>query len=117
MKQVDRILAYGKENFVLNTDKTKELILDFRKKAPPLQTLEIKGAVVERVHNFKFLGLHITNTLSWSENTMANVKKAQQRLYFIRSLKKAGLSQLLTQAYRRLVESVRALLCGMVTPE
>ncbi|KAK0147964.1 hypothetical protein N1851_012331 [Merluccius polli] len=86
----------------LNTDKTKELILDFRKKLPPY-----KPCTSKRVESMKFLGLHITNTLSWSENTTATVKKAQQRLYFIRSLRKAGLScQPLTQAYRCLVESV-----------
>ena len=105
---MDSILAYGEENcLVLNADKTKELILDFRKKAPPLKALHIKGAVVQRVESVKFLGLHITNTLSWSGNTTATLKKAQQRLYFIRSLKKAGLScQPLTQAYRCRVESV-----------
>jgi hypothetical protein len=31
--------------------------------------MHIKGAVVQRVESLKFLGLHITNTLSWSENT------------------------------------------------
>ena len=63
--------------------------------------------MVQRFESVKFLGLHITNTLSWSENTTAKVKKAQQRLYFIRSLEKAGLScQPLTQAYRGLVERV-----------
>ena len=83
----------------MNTDKTKEIILDFRKKAPPLQALHIEGAVVQRVESVKFLGLHITNTFSWSENITATVKKAEQRFYLIRSLKKAGLScQPLTQA-------------------
>ena len=42
---------------VLNTEKTKELILDFRKKAPPLKALHIKGAVVQRVDSFKVPGL------------------------------------------------------------
>lgn len=60
---------------------------------------------MQRFDDFKFLGLHITNTLSWSKNFMATVRKAQQRLYFIRSLKKAGLS-CQPQAYRGLVESV-----------
>ena len=69
--------------------------------------MHIKGAVVQRVESVKFLGLHISNTLSWSENITATVKKAEQRLYFIRSLKKAGLScQQLTQVYRGLVEGV-----------
>lgn len=67
---MDETLAYEEGNsLVLKTDKTKELILDFRKKAPPPQPLWIKGAVVERVDSFSFLGLHVTNDLSWSENT------------------------------------------------
>ncbi|KAI3352060.1 hypothetical protein L3Q82_020875, partial [Scortum barcoo] len=52
---------------------------------------------VERVNNIKFLGIHITSDLTWSMNTAHLVKKAQQRLFFLRKLKRAGLSpQLLT---------------------
>ncbi len=39
-------------DLVLNTDKTKELILDFRRRAPPLQPLTIKGIEVERTDAF-----------------------------------------------------------------
>ena len=105
---VHNITVYGEDNdLVLNIDKTKELILDFRRRAPPLQPLTIKGTEVERTDIFKFLGLHITESLSWAKNTETTVKRAQQRLYFIRLLKKAGLRrQPLTQAYRGLVESI-----------
>ena len=62
---------------------------------------------MEQAESFKFLGLHVSQHLSWKDNTDAIVKKAQQRLYFIRMLKKAGLGpQPLTLAYRGLVESI-----------
>lgn len=102
------IMVYGEENdLFLNVDKTRELVIDFRKKSPPLQPLTIKGTVVERANSHKFLGLHLTSNLSWTTNTVSTVKKAQKRLYFIRLLKKAGLGMCpLTHAYRGLIETV-----------
>ena len=101
-EQVNNIISYGEDNdLVLNVDKTKEVILDFRRGPSTLQPLTIKGTEVEQADSFKFLGLHVANNLSWTENTAATVKKAQQRLYFIRMLKKAGLSpQPVTLVYR-----------------
>ncbi|KAI3357832.1 hypothetical protein L3Q82_016220, partial [Scortum barcoo] len=58
----------------------------------------------------KFLGIHITSDLTWSMNTAHLVKKAQQRLFFLRKLKRAGLSpQLLTNFYRATIESILCL--------
>ncbi len=42
-----------------------------------------------RVSSTKFLGVHITEDLSWTNNTAALAKKAQQRLYFLRKLRRA----------------------------
>lgn len=94
-----RHLPLGKKTVLFDeTEKTRVLILDLRKKAPPPQALLIKGTEVELVDSFRFLGLHITSNLSWSVNTSVTVKKEQQWLYFIRSLKTVGLShQPLTQ--------------------
>lgn len=105
---VHRVTVYGEDNdLVLNIDKTKELILDFRRRPPPLQPLTIKGIEVERTDSHKFLGLHISENLSWAKNTAATVKRAQQRLHFVRVLKKAGLKgQTLTHVYKGLVESI-----------
>ena len=65
------------------------------------------GEEVERVSNIKFLGLHITSDLTWSANTSHLVKKAQQRLFFLRRLRKAKLpSQLLINFYRSTIESI-----------
>jgi hypothetical protein len=51
-------------NLSLNMSKTRELILDYRKRLAEHAPLNIDGAVVERVKSFKFLGVHITNDLS-----------------------------------------------------
>ena len=47
--------------------KTKEMIVDYRERRTEHAPILIKGAVVEQVESFKFLGVHITNKLSWSK--------------------------------------------------
>uniref|UniRef100_A0A3B5QBX0 Reverse transcriptase domain-containing protein n=1 Tax=Xiphophorus maculatus TaxID=8083 RepID=A0A3B5QBX0_XIPMA len=98
-------------NLVLNTGKTKEVIVDYRRSRKTDHTpLLIDGEVVERVDNIKFLGLHITSDLSWNTNTSHLVKKAQQRLFFLRKLRRAGLSsRLLVNFYRAMIESILCL--------
>lgn len=39
---------------------------------------------VERVNTFKFLKAHISEDLTWTYNSTQLLKKAQQRLYFLR---------------------------------
>ena len=69
--------------------------------------LHISGAEVERVSSFKFLGVHITENLSWSLNSSSLVKKAHQRLHFLRTLKKAKLCRrILSDFYRCTTESI-----------
>ncbi|KAI4874696.1 hypothetical protein NFI96_021606, partial [Prochilodus magdalenae] len=95
-------------NLSLNTDKTKEIIVDPRRRRQELHTpLFISGAEVERVKTFKFLGVHISEDLTWSHNTHYIVRKSQQRLYFLRRLRKFGMSaQILSNFYRSTIESV-----------
>ena len=94
-------------NLLLNVDKTKEMIVDFRKSQPEHTPLSISGAPVERVENIKFLGVQISDKLTWSRNTTGIVKRAQQKLYFLRKLKKASLpSNILTTFYRGTIESL-----------
>ncbi|XP_072373139.1 uncharacterized protein [Scyliorhinus torazame] len=62
---------------------------------------------------FKFLGVHIPKNLSWSTHVDATTKKAQQHLYFLRKLRKFGMSTLtLTNFYRCTIESI---LSGCIT--
>ena len=56
---------------------------------------------------FKFLGTIISSDLAWENNTDAVVKKAQQRLFFLRQLKKFGLRrEIRVQFYRSAIESI-----------
>ncbi|KAF7658000.1 hypothetical protein LDENG_00019320, partial [Lucifuga dentata] len=81
--EVQRLVRWcSVNNLTLNMKKTKELIIDFRKCCTdPL--LFINGDRVERVESFKFLGIHISVNLTWSVNTLAAVKKAQQHMHFL----------------------------------
>ncbi|KAI2667011.1 hypothetical protein H4Q32_029349 [Labeo rohita] len=67
----------------------------------------VECLAVERVSSTKFLGVHITEDLTWTTNTMSLSKKAQQRLHFLRRLKRASLPPpILTTFYRGTIESV-----------
>ncbi|KAI3375577.1 hypothetical protein L3Q82_003700 [Scortum barcoo] len=63
---------------------------------------------VERVSSFKFLGIHISENLSWTANTSSLIKKAHQRLFFLRTLKKNHLSTAIPMGnfYRCAIESI-----------
>ncbi len=98
----------GANNLSLNVEKTKEVVMDFRRRNstdhPPLT---IDSSTVERVSSTKFLGVHITEDLTWTTNTTSLSKKAQQRLHFLRRLKRASLPPpILTTFYRGTIESV-----------
>lgn len=114
-EEVKSLTGWCQENNLsLNVSKTKEMIVDFRRqradKHPPIF---INNAEVEQVSSFKFLGVHITEDLSWTLHTDTVVKKARQRLYFLRKLRKFGLStSILTNFYRCTIES---LLTGCIT--
>ncbi|KAK3508817.1 hypothetical protein QTP70_009615 [Hemibagrus guttatus] len=80
-------------NLTLNATKTKELIVDFGKSNSSRHSpIYINWSEVERVSSFKFLGVHISENLSWHLNTSTLVRKAHQCLYFLRRLKKVHLS-------------------------
>ncbi len=98
----------GANNLSLNVEKTKEVVMDFRRRNsidhPPLT---IDSLTVERVSSTKFLGVHITEDLTWTTNTMSLSKAAQQRLHFLRWLKRASLPPpILNTFYRGTIETV-----------
>ncbi len=100
-------------NLELNTLKTVEMIVDFRRNPPALPPLTIMNSTVTAVESFRFLGSTISQDLKWDNHIDSIVKKAQQRLYFLRQLRKFNLPQeLLKQFYSAIIESV---LCTSIT--
>ena len=67
------------------------MIIDFWRLQPEHPLLSISDHTVERVENIKFLGVQISQDLSWSKNTWGITKQAQRRLFFLRKLKQASL--------------------------
>ena len=67
--------------------------MDFRKNPSEIIPLAINGTEVERVTFFKFLGVYLSADMKWETNTDFIIKKAQQRLFFLRRLKSFRVSQ------------------------
>ena len=82
-------------------------VVDFRKSKSVPSTLIVNNSEVEIVDSFKFLGIHITSNLSWSLHARYMCKKGQQRLYFLRCLKKFHMKpEILVNFYRSINESI-----------
>ncbi len=68
LDEVERLTSWCQDNCLsLNVSKTKELIVDFRKRhLLPYTPLMISGTPVERVSSFKYLGVNISEDLTWT---------------------------------------------------
>ncbi len=91
------------------------MVVDFRRDRRPLPPLYIGGVAVEVVSSFRYLGVYIAEDLTWSANTTRLVRKAHQRLYFLRKLRRAGLGSSSWGAFitvRWRVSSAPVSLCG-----
>ena len=98
----------------INTKKTKELVVDFRRRTccPPTP-VNIQGMDIEMVTSYKYLGVHLNNKLDWTDNTAALYKKGQSRLYLLRRLRSFGVQgALLRTFYDTVVAS--AIFYGLV---
>ncbi|KAK1803319.1 hypothetical protein P4O66_004102 [Electrophorus voltai] len=99
-------------NLLLNVSKTKELIMDCSKKQEwHYQPVRINGTTVERVDSFRYLGVNISQDLSWSRHTNSLAKKACQR--HLRRVRDFRLpSKVLRKLYICTIESI---LTGNIT--
>ncbi len=114
LDEVERLTSWCQDNYLsLNVSKTKELIVDFRKRhLRPNTPLMISGTPVERVSSFKYLGVNISEDLTWTAHIQTQVKKARQRLYHLRQLRKFRVSPInnpenfLFRDHRKCIDSV-----------
>ena len=78
-------------NMLLNPNKTKDMWISFRKHSIEPGTLPINNAQVERVSQFKLLGVWQQSNLRWNYHVEQTIKKACKRLYHLRECRKARL--------------------------
>ena len=83
----------------LNTSKTKEMIVNFRRKTSHFTPVSIQGSNIEVVESYKFLGVHLNNNLNWTDNTHALYKKGQSRLHLLRRLRSFGVCRTLLRTF------------------
>ena len=87
------LLDWAAENDMqINSTKTKEMVLGPLSRVD-LPLLTTPTGSVERVTSFKLLGVTIDASLSWSAHINNVVAKATKRLYFLKQLRRAGVSQ------------------------
>ncbi|TWW73515.1 RNA-directed DNA polymerase from mobile element jockey [Takifugu flavidus] len=100
-----------RNNLQINAGKTKELVVDFRRRNnPPPAPVNILGTDVDVVESYNYLGVHLNNNLDWTHNTDALVKKGNSRLFLLRRLRSFGV--LLRTFYDSVVGS--AIFYGIV---
>ena len=107
-EQVRELALWGQDNNLsLNVVKTKEMIVNYRKRKTEHTPIIIDRAVVEQVESFKFLGVHITNKQTWSKHTKTVVKRARQNLFPLWRLKIFGMGpQILKRFYSCTIERI-----------
>ncbi len=113
-EEVSTLTKWCQENHPsLNIDKTKELVVDYRRQSREHTPITIDKTPVDQVNSFKFLGIHITEDLTWSAHTDAVLKKAHQRLFFLRWLRKFGTSPRILRSFSTC--TVESILTGCIT--
>ncbi len=97
-REIELFVTWCDENVLkLNLEKTKELIVDFRRN----KEVTIKGQQVEIVQSYKYLGAHLDSKLNRKRNSDAVFKKTQSRLFFLTKHQK-----LLYVFYQEIIASV-----------
>jgi hypothetical protein len=108
--QISLFVTWCEENFLeLNLSKTKEMIIDFRRKKEAVLPVTIKDQPIEIVSEYKYLGVLIDDKLNWSAHTNAVYKKLQSRLYFLRKLRSFHVCN------RMLYMFYQSVLCSILT--
>ena len=94
-------------NLILNVQKTKEIIFDFRRSSHSHEPITIHGHPIEQVPEYKYLGTIIDKKLNWNPNSQVLAGKANQRLYFLRKLREFRVDNtILVLFYQSLLQSI-----------
>ena len=95
-------------NMVINTEKTKEMTIYYGKKPLTVGNVMMDGTKIETVTCIKVLGVVINNKLTWHDHVQYITTRASSRLYFLRMLKRVGIS--LTDIFHVYTSIIRPIL-------
>ncbi len=71
-EEIDKSVMWCEDNhLILNVSKTKELVIDFRKKTDKVSPITINGNPIEIISSYKYLGVHIDQCLNWKINSVS----------------------------------------------
>ena len=80
-------MEYCDSNYLeLNVSKTEEMVIDSSKTRHSPASISIKDCVVERVNEYKYLGVIIDDKLCWSNQIDRIVTSMKPRLYCLRKM-------------------------------
>ena len=83
------------------------MVWDFRKHRSPFVPVTINNTSVEVVDSYKYLGLTMDNILSFASHIKSQVRKANKRVYCIRSMRSLRVNQdIISMFYNATVPSV-----------
>ena len=80
------VQLFNPNHLQLNVNKTKEMVIDFRRKDTEIMPLKLNDKIVEQVFTYKYLGVTIDEKLHWSDHINNIKSKGNNRLYFVRKL-------------------------------
>ena len=112
-RAADQALQWSENNhMVVNSDKMKELLVDYSRKPSSVPNITIQGKEIERIHSTKLLGVTITSDLTWGEHVDVVHSKAAQWLYFLTLLRRAGMPpQSMLRVFTAVVRSLTEYAC------
>ena len=84
IKQIDQWTK--KQKMEINENKTNAMIINFTNLHQFTSRIELKGKPIEIVNKLKILGVTVTDTLDWSENTGILVRKVNMTMQLLRSV-------------------------------
>ena len=99
-------------NMNINPKKCKVMTICPLKSIPDIPTLIVNNLPLDSVSSYEVLGLTLSDTLKWNDNTTEIISKASKRRCILRVLKRAGdLPTDLIAIYNVLVHSVLEYSC------
>jgi hypothetical protein len=111
---VDFVNLWCRQNYLdLNVSKTKEVLWDFRKNRVTPEFVKVDDLSVECVDSYKYLGVWIDNEFKFKKHVDAQIKKANKRVYCLRSMKQLKVSpDIMALFYNATIASVIMYACA-----